>query len=136
MEADDLAILRHEFQAEEGSFLLQLRCDMQWDKTAFDRATQAMRRCCQHYEQASVPLQEQNLPADEVLLPRWLADGFWYMATFVPDHTSHPAWEQTIAAEPTYFEKAYDRLEMLAEWFFGGQCPWLDEAQGWASTVV
>ncbi len=136
MEEDYLAILRYEFSAQEGSFLLQLRCDMHWDKTAFDRVTQAMRRCCQHYQKAPAPSQEQDLPAEEMLLPRWLAEGFWYMATFVRGHTSHPAWEQTIAAEPAYFKKAYHRLEMLAAWFFDGECPWRNEAQGWAYTVA
>src|SRR6185437_11432252 len=73
---------------------------------------------------------------NETLLPQWLADGFWYLSTFVRGHTSHPAWEQTIAEEPEYFSQAYERLDALASWFFSGQSPWTDEEKGWASTFV
>ncbi|WP_344978752.1 hypothetical protein [Streptosporangium fragile] len=43
---DDLELLRREFDAEDGSFLVQLRCDLQWDRQAFSRLEQAMRRVC------------------------------------------------------------------------------------------
>jgi hypothetical protein len=53
---DDLELLRREFAAEEGSFLLQLRCDLHWDRGAFSRLEQAMRRVCAQQEP-----QEQSL---------------------------------------------------------------------------
>jgi hypothetical protein len=150
-----LTILAREFRAGEGSFLLQLRIEMYWDRDAFRRLTEAMRTCCKDYqysqEQLERDLKEQEQLTEEQLedeqfadeyslhknendtmLPRWIADGFWYLSTFVRDHTSHPAWEQTIAREPEYFSHAYARLDDLADWFFSGQCPWIDEEKGWA----
>ena len=35
MSKDYVTVLRREFGAEEGSFLLKLRCEMEWDKKAF-----------------------------------------------------------------------------------------------------
>ncbi len=43
---DDLALLRQEFTAGDGSFLLRLRIDLHWDRPAFSRLEQAMRRVC------------------------------------------------------------------------------------------
>jgi len=76
-DASDLELLRREFSVEDGSFLLQLRIDLHWDRQAFSRLEQAMRRVCARLE-----------PQDH--LDRWLADGYWYLSDFVPGHTSHP----------------------------------------------
>jgi hypothetical protein len=46
MDGQYLIPLAHEFRAGEGSFLLQLRIDMYWDKDAFRRLTEAMPVCC------------------------------------------------------------------------------------------
>ena len=135
MNTDYQSVLRNEFFAEEGSFLLRLRIELYWDKEAFDRLTEAMRACCKEYEQEQ-QTEEQHLQAIQTMLPRWLASGFWYLSVFVRGHTSHPAWEETIAQEPEYFQKAYDRLESLASWFFEGRSPWIDEEKGWAFPLV
>jgi hypothetical protein len=163
MEEEYISVLRHEFSAEEGSFLLQLRIRSRWDKSAFDRLTEAMLQCCKHYmpdhstQETSLPVQAmlfpiseslqkqyvqaqkalmQHIQAEEMLLPRWLAEGFWYVSTFVPDHTSHPAWQEQRTREQAYFDKANRRLEGLAFWFFTGQPPWEDVEKGWASTFM
>ena len=73
---DDLELLRHEFRAGEGSFLLQLRTGLHWDRDAFSRLEQAMRRTCAQQE-----------PREQ--LDRWLAEGYWYLSVFVPGHISH-----------------------------------------------
>lgn len=36
-------VLRREFDAEEGSFLLRLRGDLEWDRAAFTSLERAMR---------------------------------------------------------------------------------------------
>jgi hypothetical protein len=155
MEKRYLTILAREFRAGEGSFLLRLRNEMDWDKDAFRRLTEAMRACCRDYQHSheqheqfrkeQEQLTEEQMAdeqfADEyyphhngndTMLPRWLADGFWYLSTFVRGHTSHPAWEKIVAQEPEYFSHAYERLDDLASWFFSGECPWIDEEKGWA----
>ena len=129
MDEDYLATLWHEFFAEEGSFLLQLRVQLRWDKVAFERLTEAMRACCKRYQHEQ-RTEEQRLHALEMRLPRWLAMGFWFIPEFVRDWTSHPAWEQEIAREPAYFKHAYERLHLLAVWFFEGHSYRDDEEKG------
>jgi hypothetical protein len=109
---DYLQILKHEFDAEEDSFLTQLRCNFYWDKNAFGRLTNAMKICCENYDKKE-------------LLERWMAEGFWFVQYFVKSHTSHPDFPKPYA--PVYYEKAYERLDDLAYWFFLGQSPYLDE---------
>lgn len=123
MEEDYIIVLWHEFFAEEGSFLVQLRVDRHWDKAAFDRLTEAMRICCKKYEQEQ-QTEEQRMQAITTELPRWLASGFWYFSHFVRDWTSHPAWKEEYTREPDYFNHAYKQLDELALWFFEGLSPY------------
>lgn len=116
-------VLQREFAAEEGSFLLQLKCDMYWDKAAFTRLTEAMLECCRAYDLWDKNPTLMGDAYDKTKLPRWLAEGFYYLATFVRGHTSHHAWEARIARERAYFEAAYEQLDDLADWFFTGRCP-------------
>jgi hypothetical protein len=128
------SILQREFNAKEGSFLLQLRCDLVWDRTAFTRLTGAMLDCCKAYDTANDP-PTTAYPGSQYYdrtVPRWLAEGFWYVASFVRGHTSHPAWREKIALDPDYYDSAYERLDLLADWFFSGQCPFRDPDEGFA----
>ncbi|HEY1391381.1 MAG TPA: hypothetical protein VGF38_22775 [Ktedonobacterales bacterium] len=122
------SILQHEFSGEEGSFLLRLRCDLVWDKAAFSRLTAAMLECCKAYDKGPhiPPTLFGESAYDKDSLPRWLAEGFWFTYEFTKGHASHPAWSEKIAREPEYYDKAYDRLFNLADWFFTGQCGFLD----------
>jgi hypothetical protein len=103
-------VLRKEFDASEGSFLLQLRCDLIWDKAAFTRLTNAMQACAAAHESCD-------------LLPRWVADGFWYVNDFVKSHSTHPSFKRPF--EVSYYESAYQRLWDLAYWLFSGTYPYL-----------
>lgn len=106
---DDLELLRQEFRAEDGSFLLQLRVDLHWDRQAFSRLEQAMRRVCAQQE----PWQQ---------LDRWLVEGYWYLSDFVPGHTSHPDFPRP---EPDpYYKAAVRRLWDLQNWFVTGRSPY------------
>jgi hypothetical protein len=107
---DDLELLQQEFDAEENSFLLQLRCDLHWDREAFSRLEQAMRRVCARQE-----------TRDQ--LDRWLVEGYWYLAEFVPGHTSHPNFPRPEPIE--YYEAAIQRLQDLQNWFVSGRSPYL-----------
>lgn len=104
-----LAVLKHEFDAEEGSFLIQLRPNMEWDKEAFSRLVAAMQVCCRESEKKRT-------------LPRWIANGFWYIPSFVKDWVSHPNFPRAYPSD--YYERAFQRLDDLAYWYFFGESPY------------
>lgn len=118
-----LDVLRNEFCAEEGSFLLKLRVNLEWDREAFSRVTEAMLARCQAYDGSNTDAVLWAKRYYEAQLPRWLAEGFWYMADFVKAHSSHPSFPRVYPAD--YYEAAYQRLWDLAEWFFTGKIPYL-----------
>lgn len=103
---DTLTVLRREFAAEEGTFLLTLRRDMQWDQAAFTRLEKAMRQACVTY-------------AHEQTLERWMADGFYFVATWVPRITSTSRFQRPASTE--YYRAAIERIQALGYWFFTGQ---------------
>lgn len=104
--AEWATILRSELDAEDGSFLLRLRCELVWDDAAFARLTGAMEACC-----AAVEGCEQ--------VERWQANGFWYLSWFVRDWVGHPSFPRQHADE--HYASACSRLEELAYWFFFGE---------------
>jgi len=68
-----------------------------------------MRECCDELEGSEV-------------LERWLAEGFWYLSTFVRDHTMHPHFERVYPMH--YYERSFKQLFDLADWFFTEQYPY------------
>jgi hypothetical protein len=100
-----LDILRDEFAANEGSFLMELRGELTWNKQSFSRMTTAMEECCKACNG------RENLE-------RWQAQAFWFIPLFVKQWTSHPNFPRP---EPEqYYEKALNRLHDLAFWYFFG----------------
>jgi hypothetical protein len=114
VDMDDLELLRHEFSAGDGSFLLQLRTDLYWDRSAFSRLEQGMRRVCAEQE-----------PHEQ--LARWLVEGYWYLSDFVPGHTRHPDFPRPEPAD--YYQSAVKRLWDLHNWFVTGRSPYLASYQ-------
>lgn len=106
-----LSVLKSEFSAEEGSFLLQLRRDLEWSKASFLRLVSAM----QNYVEAD---------PERANIERWVAEGFWYLDHFVKDWSSHPNFKRPY--DPGYYEQAYERLHDLAHWLFVGESPYKD----------
>ncbi|MFI1479968.1 hypothetical protein [Streptomyces sp. NPDC020747] len=110
-------VLRREFDAEEGSFLLRLRGDLEWDRAAFARLERAMRVACERSQ------------SDEKL-DRWVVEGFYEVVTWVPSWTSHPNFPKP--APDACFEDCVERIGDLANWFFRGWhnysegCVWTD----------
>lgn len=104
-----LEILKREFAAEDGSFLIQLRPNLVWDKEAFSRLVIAMEACCKAWE-------------GQDSLERWMVEGFWFVSQFVKDWTAHPSFPRPHPQE--YYESALKRLDDLAYWFFTGCSPY------------
>ncbi len=107
-------ILRSEFDAAEGSFLLSLRCKLAWDVDAFDRLTSAMEACC-------------RAKAGEELVERWVAEGFWYLSWFGKDWTTHPNFPRWRTEE--YYQVAYEYLDGLAYSFFVDDADWVSSSE-------
>ena len=68
MKEEYISILKHEFSAEEGSFLLQLRIRSHWDTSAFDRLTKVMLQC-RKLCKPNHSTQETSLPVQAMLFP-------------------------------------------------------------------
>src|SRR6266481_7315244 len=98
-------ILRREFYAGEGSFLIQARVRLEWDWVAFRRLTSAM------YDVAD---EVKGQPSIETLI----AEGFWFCDTWIRGHTSHPNFPRP--PEKTYRD-ALELLANLASFLFTGQ---------------
>ncbi|HEX8612752.1 MAG TPA: hypothetical protein VF800_15805 [Telluria sp.] len=109
--SDHLLVLKEEFQAGDGSFLLELRCDLNWNRKAFVRLVSAM----QEYI--------EKRPESETL-ERWIAEGFWHLDHFVKEWCSHASFSRPY--EQQYYEDAYERLHDLAYWLFVGESPYID----------
>ncbi|MFC9613025.1 hypothetical protein [Streptomyces sp. NPDC056938] len=99
-------VLRREFGAAEGSFLLRLRGELEWDRAAFTCLERAMRAVCERSQ------------SDEKL-DRWVAEGFYEVATWVPLWTSRPNFPRP--TPDAYFEDCIERIGDLANWFFRGR---------------
>ncbi|MEY9860556.1 hypothetical protein ABH935_006193 [Catenulispora sp. GAS73] len=99
--------LRHEYDAENGTFLLRARIERVWDREAFNRLQRTMREVCEEL-------------ADQDRIDRWIADAFWFAEGFVrEDQSFHRPEPQE------YFEDAKHRMFDLCSWLFTGQSPYL-----------
>ncbi len=98
--------LKREFHAQEGSFLLELRCDLRWNSLSFERLIKAMEACCKACAKAPQ-------------LERWMAEGFYYLPGFIKDWSAHEAFPKEQSRD--YFNRAYEILDELAHWYFHGE---------------
>jgi len=114
MDGGYMETLQQEYEAADGSFLIEIRTSLYWDKGAFSRLTAAMKQCCLD-------------SAGKDRLDRWLAELFWYLSDYVRAWTTHPNFPRTYSQE--YYEKAYERLYNLAYWYFRGYSPYIDDAR-------
>lgn len=106
-----MVVLRQEFGAGEGGFLLGLRPEFVWDRGAFTRLERAMRAVCQRTQ-------------DDDTLERWMAEAFYYIPRFVRDWTTHPNFPRPQPQQ--YHDDCLRRLDDLADWFFHGRHMYLE----------
>ena len=97
--------LKSQFDGDDGSFLIGLRCDNTWDRDAFDRLVHGMKACC-------------ISSADSDTLDRWIADGFWDA-----EHSARDWLSQSDSATEPYHHSAIELLHELAYWYFRGESP-------------
>lgn len=96
--SDWRTVLKHEFAAGEGSFLLQLRCG-HWDKDAHRRLFVAMHECCKAHE-------------GETRIERWIAEGFWWLDSYSMNGYAN--------SENESLSNAAVNFNHLAHWLFTG----------------
>ena len=104
-----LDILRHELEADDDSFLIKMRVELEWDREAFSRMTEAMRIYCDSHTEGEV-------------IERWVVSGFYYLSWAVKDWTTHPNFPRPYPQE--YYDCAYQRLFELGCYFFDGTTPY------------
>lgn len=104
-------ILKREFDAEKGSFLIQLRCKCEWDWDAFRRLTSAM------YDVAE---EVKGQPSIET----WIAEGFWYCDSLINDIASHSNFSRF--PEDGYRD-GVELIHNLAYLLFSGRNPYEDD---------
>ena len=103
--------LRREFDAEPGTFVLRLRCDLEWDWAAFRLLTAAM------YDVADAVKGQESLET-------WIANGFWFCDTWVRDWTSHPNFPRP---DHQRYTEALELFHDLAYFVFYGESPYADD---------
>jgi len=54
-------------------------------------------------------------------MPRWIAEGFWYLDTLTRGWVSHPSFPRVHSDE--YYAAAFARLRDLSYWLFVGERP-------------
>jgi hypothetical protein len=123
-------ILEHEFAGEDDTFLGRLHMDNVWDEEAFERLTDAMRACCEAYDDNMIqpplhnmiqpPLPGMERAYDRTLPPRWLAAGFWYCYTEIEGYAHRAARQEATATDADKYSQGYYRLFFLATRFFTG----------------
>lgn len=100
-------ILHREFRAEDGGFLAIAQAELRWDKNAFRELVEAMRDCCIRC-------------AEDELLDRWMAHGFFYVPAFIRAWSQQDGFERP---DKAYWLRAIELLESLSHWFFWGEPP-------------
>jgi hypothetical protein len=104
-------VLKREFDAEGGSFLLRVRSELTWDWAAFHRLTSAM------YDVADEARKKPSIDT-------WIANGFWFCDTWIKEWTVHPNF-------PRPPERAYrDAIELIHDlcfFLFTGDSPYKDD---------
>ncbi len=89
--------LKREFDGEEGSFSIKLRCGLNWDKRAFSNLVSTMYDIAEKYK-------------GEESIPIWVAYGFCFFDTWIREWTSHPDFPRP---EKEYYESSVGLIRDL-----------------------
>lgn len=106
--------LEDELNAENGSFLLELRTDLNWNHDSFINLLTELNTECKRTK--------ENLN-----LSRDTACGIWYISDFIKNWTEHQNFPKEFAEE--YYEKAYQLINDLAYSYFMAETPYESETE-------
>ncbi len=105
-------LLKSELYESSGAFLLKLRCDLKWSRSAFSRLIRAMYMTAFELR-------------DEDKIDRWLTEAFRYCEFFIKDWSSHPNFPKEYSQK--YYERCYKTLHDLCSLLFKGSSPYMDD---------
>ncbi|AFM05563.1 hypothetical protein Fleli_3232 [Bernardetia litoralis DSM 6794] len=95
--------LIEELNAEDNSFLIQLRSNLHWNHNSFMNLIDKLYKECQRTEKDTV-------------LDREIACGIWYISTFIKDWSTDENFPQKFSEE--YYENAYELIDDLVYHYF------------------
>ena len=105
--------LKDELNAENGSFLLELRTDFNWNHNSFVNLLSELNNECKRTK-------------EDQYLSRDIASGIWYISDFIKSWTEHKNFQKKYSAE--YYEKAYELINDLAHSYFMSESPYQSES--------
>lgn len=106
--------LLNEFRGEENSFLITIRCDLEWSHTKFVKLLNTMRDYCKQ--------KESNDPLDKEI-----TQGFWFVSFYIKDWTSHPGFRNANKFPDDYYIQSYELIYDLSYWYFMEEPIYIDE---------
>jgi hypothetical protein len=106
--------LKDELNAENGSFLLELRSDLNWNHKSFINLLNGL-------------FAEYKRTKGNPDLSRDIASGIWYISDFIENWTKHPDFPKIYSNE--YYETAYQLIYDLSYAYFMAEIPYTSESE-------
>ncbi len=106
--------LKDELNAENGSFILELRTKLHWNHNSFINLLTEINK---EYKRTK---ENSNLPRD-------IASGIWYISVFIKSWSEHNSFPKEYV--PEYYEKAYEIINDLAYSYFMSESPYQSESE-------
>ena len=106
--------LIEELNAADGSFLLELRINFNWNHTSFINLLIELNKEC-------------KLTKEDLQLSREIASGVWYISDFIKSWTENENFPKKYSA--AYYEKSYELIGDLAYFYFISESPYLSESE-------
>ena len=104
--------LEDHLNAEEGSFLLDLRCNLKWNNESFK-------------ELLNLILEEANKTKDDKTISKQTASRIWFVNDFVKNWSEHDNFPKTNPSE--YYDQAYQLLNEVTYTYFLSESPYESE---------
>ncbi len=98
--------LMQELNAEDNSFLIEFRIDLNWNHISFVNLLNKLYEECQNRE-------------NDTMLSREIAGGIWYISNYIEDWSQHKAFPKKFSKE--YYELAYELINDLTYHYFVGE---------------
>ncbi|WP_459477435.1 hypothetical protein [Clostridium saccharoperbutylacetonicum] len=106
--------LLYEFRGEENSFLITIRCDLEWSHNKFIKFLYTMKDYCKQ-KQSKDPLDKE------------IAQGFWFVTWFIKDWTSHQGFRKANKFSDDYYTESYELIHDLSYWYFVEESIYIEE---------